>query len=258
MKSRIWLAAAIACAGALPAAPSSAQNVGTNAGIWWTPAANQAPAFTLLNPLSTVYGRIGFLRSFNNSPTVTGVSVPPGLTLTVPDSWGGVLGIGVRLMPVLRYELQLGGTFNNRAGLAILGVPVVGANVRISSVQLMNNVYVDIAPFFGNNLWGLNPYGFVGIGVAWNSTGDLNAPGPVPGSGATRTQFAWNAGAGVQWQAMRNLIVDVNYRYVDVGRFAFSPTIPIPFGASISRGTAHQILVSVVVPIDGLMRGFGN
>ncbi len=177
---RAILAAAV---GFVLAATGSAmaQNVGNNAGIWWTPAPGQPAAFTFLNPLTTVYGRIGFLRAF---PTSTSLQGSPSLgvpaTANIPAGWGMMLGLGARLMPVLRYELQLGGTFAVRETDSI-GVPlVVQAQVRASSVQLMNNLYLDVAPFFGNQLWGLNPYVFGGLGISWNSRGDANRLFPLP------------------------------------------------------------------------------
>lgn len=261
MKMIRGLAIVGAMGAALVAQGASAQNVGNNAGIWWTPAAGQPSAFTFLNPLSTVYGRIGFQRAFqeNSSTTFSPPAFPPGFFgANLADSWGMHLGLGVRLMPVLRYELQLGGQFNTISQATLFGAPLAGSNGRVSSAQLMNNLYVDIAPFFGNNLWGLNPYLMGGIGVSWNNNGDFNSGGTnVPGTSNTHTSFAWNAGVGVQWQAMRNLILDVGYRYLDAGRWQTTPVAAFPISAR-NNNTSHQIMFSVVVPVDGLIRGFGN
>ncbi len=248
------------------AMPAMAQNVGNNAGIWWTPAAGQPSAFTFLNPLTTMYFRIGFLRAFqgNSGQSHTTIGILPtdfpGQSLDAADAWGGSLGMGARLMPVLRYELQLSGSFNSDTIIRRVDFPGEWIRFRASSVQLMNNLYLDVAPFFGNGLWGLNPYLMGGIGVSWNSTGDQVFAAAVSGGGTgqTRTNFAWNAGVGVQWQAMRNLIVDVAYRYLDAGRFQNGFTNPgTPFTTRYDN-TSHQIMVGVVVPFAGLIRGFGN
>lgn len=242
----------------IAAAPAMAQNVGNNAGVWWNPAPGQPAAFTFLNPLTTVYGRIGFLRAIQQQSQIafSPPLVVPGLVLTQPDAWGGMLGIGARLMPVLRYELQLGGNFNSRLHSEIFGAPV--GYGRTASVQLLNNLYLDGAPFFGNGLWGLDPYVFGGIGVSWNIIGENVATGlPNTGYANTHVSFAWNVGAGVQWQAMRNLILDVAYRYLDAGRFQGNPTALTPATTTFTN-RSHQIMFSVVVPVDGLIRGFGN
>lgn len=239
--------------------PAAAQNVGNNAGIWWTPTASQAPAFTLLNPLTTVYGRVGFHLAFQRDSAIRDSlgGIPSFITLNFADAWGGELGIGFRLMPVLRYELQIGGTFNSVGRLSSTAI-----FMRVASAQIMNNLYLDTAPFFGNNLWGLNPYVFAGIGVSFNSNGELrNPPSMTPnaiGSDNTHASFAWNAGAGLQWQAMRNMILDVAYRYLDGGQFQTGAIAPI--GGSVARfnNRSHQIMFSIVVPVDGLIRGFGN
>lgn len=257
----------------MAASQGFAQNVGNNAGIWWTPAAGQPGAFTFLNPLTTVYGRIGFLHAWqsgsprpNNPLDPTTHSV--GLATAPADAFGGVLGIGARLMPVLRYELQAGGVFNSPLRLDFINAAISPEYRRyeahVSSIQILNNLYFDFAPFFGGFM-GLNVYVMGGVGISFNTISDLNrndpfaAPGARPGSGGTRTQFAWNAGVGAQWQPMRNLILDIGYRYVDAGRFdtSFQSTI----GQIITwRGnlTSHQLMVSVVVPVDALARGFGN
>ena len=123
----------------------------------------------------------------------------------------------------------------------------------------MNNLYVDIAPFFGNSLSGFNPYVFGGVGVSWNSTSDstIGLTTPLVGSATNRTAFAWNAGAGIQWQMTRNFIFDLGYRYLDAGRFASAPTAGFPFGSRWNN-EAHQIMFSLVVPFAGLTRALGN
>lgn len=266
---RIAMAAGLA----LWASAAPAQNVGINAGIWWIPVAGQPSPFTVLNPLTTLYGRVGILRAFQRSSdqahSIFGgipAVLAPGQSLRTPDAWGGILGIGVRLMPVLRYELQLGGTFNAHVSV---DAPAFANYIRFraSSVQLMNNLYLDIAPFFDNGLWGLNPYLLGGVGVSWNTTGDQEYRNiflvpysfPGPGSGTTRASFAWNLGAGIQWQIAHNLIVDVSYRYLDAGRVrnGFSTDLAAPFTTTYAI-TSHQFMVGVVVPFDGLIRGFGD
>lgn len=252
------LVAAGAFAAMSSALPALAQNVGNNAGIWWTPAAGQPAPFTFLNPLTTVYGRIGGQGFFQSSSAFTAVPPPnpPGIGINFADGWGMHLGLGVRLMPVLRYELQLGGQFAARSQLTFLGFPLAGTGARLSSVQLLNNLYLDVAPFFGNALWGLNPYLMAGVGASWNSNGVFTSPAINPQTENTHTSFAWNAGVGLQWQMTRNLILDVGYRYLDAGRWQSGPTTG-NFSAHLNN-RSHQVMFGIVIPVDGLVRGFGN
>lgn len=239
-----------------------AQNVGDNAGIWWAPVAGQPAPFTLLNPLTTVYGRIGFFHAWrgNLNTHVPFVAPPTDFTTSVADGFGGVLGIGVRLMPVLRYELQISGDLNHGTVYYVVGADL---RARHSSAQVMNNLYIDFAPFLGGALWGVNPYAMAGIGVSVNRSGDVARFGGLwfIGSEDTRTDFAWNAGAGVQLQIMRNLILDLGYRYLDHGRFRTNAATTAGGGffwnaTTTSRATAHQLMFSIVVPVDGLLRSW--
>ncbi len=240
-----------------------AQHVGNNNGIWWIEAPAQPDAFTVLNPLSTGYGRLGFLYSWPRQPTAQFLNA--SVATRIPSGFGGVLGWGARFMPILRLELQASGTFNV---IATAGTPPVGFNgrMRFSSVQVLTNAYLDIAPLFADRLAAFNPYLFGGIGLAHTTLGDatrsviVDDPGDgapfitvlSPGSGRSRIGFAWNAGAGIQYQPMRHLILDLAYRYLDAGPF---PTAALNSGASFNltgHYTAHQLMFSILVPFDGL------
>lgn len=268
MKSLIKFAAVAALGATMLAPPAVAQNVGNNSGIWWTPAPGQPAAFTFLNPLTTMYGRIGFLRAFGTDPgfrTSEIFPLPAGAVFDGPDYWGGFLGLGTRLMPILRYELQMSGMFNAAAYVRAPGPDTW--TIRHGSVQVMNNFYLDIAPFFANGLWGFNPYVMAGVGVSWNRTSDITfldggvVPFAANGTGRTRTDFAWNAGAGVQYQPMRHVVLDLGYRYLDAGRFDTRFVDGAGPGAAFGfrfNNRSHQVMFSVIVSVDGLIRGFGN
>ncbi len=259
-----FAAAAVALA---VAAPASAQNVASNNGIWWGGPAG-APALTFMNPLTTVYGRIGLSYSFMDSSAggpPFPLNTPPFTNATAhpADAWGGDLAIGFRLAPAIRYDLSLSGIFNTQTTWSHPLFPFSMGHARVASAQLLNNFYLDIAPIFGG-LGRFNPYIMAGLGVAWNTVGETVGFGGVIGQplfiGNTRTAFAWTAGAGVQYQIVNNLILDVSYRYLDAGRaqttFGF---VAIPgFVQTSAQIQAHQIHVGLVIPVDGLIRGFGN
>lgn len=259
---------AVAMGAGLMANGALAQNVGNNSGIWWTAAPGQPASFTFLNPLTTMYLRLGMFRAFQTNSgfgSSDAFALPAGTTFDGSDAWGAVLGMGARLMPVLRYELQMSGTINTVAHVLAPGLDTW--TIRHGSVQLMNNFYLDIAPFFANGLWGFNPYVMAGIGVSWNRTSDQSLvdggvnPFAGNGTGSTRTNFAWNAGAGVQWQPMRHVILDLGYRYLDAGhyqtRFVDGGGPAAAFGFRFDN-RSHQVMFSVIVSVDGLIRGFGN
>jgi opacity protein-like surface antigen len=86
----------------------------------------------------------------------------------------------------------------------------------VSSVAGMFNVYADLVT------WGLfTPYVGGGVGVARNEVDDLEVrSGGQTGrlEGDHNYDFAWQAGGGVGIQVLPKLLVDVGYRYVDLGK----------------------------------------
>jgi len=234
------------------AAPAMAQNVASNNGIWWGGPAGGPSNFTFLNPITTMYGRIGALYSWEQSANGAFTTGLP-FTMSVADGFGGVVGMGTRLMPVLRYELQLTGVLTRQSRFSAGSTPL--PQLTTGSMQIMNELFLDTAPFFGGALGRFNPYLMGGIGISFNRTSDFFSPMATPGSGTTRSNLAWNVGIGAQYQVMNNLILDLGYRYLSMGR---SRTLvsTLPTATEIGRRTAHQVMFSIVVPFDGLMRAF--
>lgn len=228
-------------------APAMAQNVAANNGIWWTQPAAGGP-WQFLNPLTTLYGRLGFLYAFNGTPRDAQPSLPR--QYPVHDQAGGVLGIGFRVMPILRLELQAGGLFTTQLDVVQGGVNQ-GALTRIRTFQVLGNAHVDLAPFFANGLAGFNPYVMGGLGVSVNGSNAARIGLPHTLDHQVTT-FAWNAGFGLQYQIVNHLILDLGYRYLNSGRLQDST------GGRTTALTAHQIMFSLVVPFEGLTRAFGN
>lgn len=253
MKARFasWLGSVLVAGSFI--APAGAQDLASNPGHWWTaPAAARAP-FAWFNPLSTIYVRAGMLFSRARDSTLTG----PGFIdahVDFGDSFGLVAGVGTRLMPVLRYELQVAGTNARRALLTFPGIPV-SASTAVGNFQVMNNFYLDGAPLIGTTRFGINPYVFGGIGVSFNRMTDFvnTTPNILYGTGQTHVALAWNAGAGVQYQPYRFLILDLNYRYLDAGTIR-SAALADGTPSSQTPYAAHQVMFSLIIPIDGLLR----
>lgn len=269
MHRLLFVAAAILT---LSAGAARSQNVAANSGLWWTSLAGAPGAFTPINPLTSTYLRFGVLRGWPRDATPSGGAPganPRGFSLD--GAWGGSLGMGARLMPVLRAEFALAGSFGAPARFAVNG-PLPGGTsaitTRLSSVQAMGNVFIDFAPLFGG-LGDFNVYVGGGVGVALNRMADadtsFNDPlngrdQPIPafgGGGRTRTNFAWQAIAGAQFQITRNLILDFSYAYVDAGHAEVAPVDMVFVGQAYRVAVRdHRAMVALIVPLDGLVRGW--
>lgn len=228
------------------ATPAAAQNVADNNGRWW----NQAPpanVFVLLNPLTTVYARFGLLYSFGqaNAPT----NIGPIVQGELDASFGFDGGVGFRFMPVARYELRVSGLPRSN-----FVAPGGGIFAHVQSIQIMNNLTFDAGPLIGNP-FGLNPYLFAGIGISFNSIAEGATTG-FAGYDHSRASFAWNGGAGLQWQPLNYLIVDLGYRYMDMGRFTENQSTPGFFNFRDRR--EHQVTFGIILPLDGLARALGH
>ncbi len=245
---RIWRTVHAMIALVATMAAAAAQDVPGNNGRWWNQS-QQSSAFLLFNPLTTLYARAGYYRGFGQNSPITNLPFPLQATARIDGSDGLEIGFGFRLMPILRYELRLGG--NVRADMHLGTNPYTHA--RVSSVLLMNNLFFDIGPLIGNP-FALNPYVFGGIGLSFNRV-DHGISG-LQAYDHGRRSFAWNAGAGIQWQAMDFLILDIGYRYMRMGRMSENPTTLFYFDFSDRR--EHQVTFGIVVPFAGLARAFGN
>lgn len=57
-----------------------------------------------------------------------------------------------------------------------------------------------------------NVYGMAGLGMAWNKTDDM-----TDAKGATKSNFAWTIGAGIEHMITDCMSLDLGYRYSDLG-----------------------------------------
>ena len=83
----------------------------------------------------------------------------------------------------------------------------------IKSYSLLFNGYYDLG-----NFRGFVPYVGAGIGVAYNVVDDVTAlwlPGAIEGD--EKLSFAWQVSTGVGYQIRENMILDIGYRYLDLG-----------------------------------------
>lgn len=141
------------------------------------------------------------------------------------------LGVGYKFNAYLRADVtgDYLGSFTEKAQLSC-GVNCTAAlSTSVERWDALANGYLDLGTWFG-----ITPYVGAGVGVSGtDQTGSVEVSGgSVPlslvnggtgtltsGSAPSRTnyQFAWAAMAGVSYAFSPHLLLDVNYRYLDLG-----------------------------------------
>lgn len=119
----------------------------------------------------------------------------------------------------------------------------VRASVRTNT--LMFNLYYDFAP-----LHAFTPYVGAGIGVARVELDDVvftNGAIARLGDGS-ETTFAWSLMAGVSTGLGRGVILDVGYRYLDLGDVSAGTNVP-GFAFKLHDLSEHQVKVGVRIPL---------
>lgn len=118
-----------------------------------------------------------------------------------------------------RGEIDLGfrqSNFKGDADIVLGGAPVDPPfKANIDTYTAMINGYYD----FGN-FRGFVPYVGAGVGFALHDVGYVtidNPASPNPQYGETKASLAWAVMAGVGYQINNNLVLDVGYRYIDLG-----------------------------------------
>lgn len=112
----------------------------------------------------------------------------------------------------------------------------------ISSVTGMVNGYLDVAGFLPRSKLGVfQPYVGAGIGFAHNMMDDITSHSPTtPGlvetaPGGSSTNFAWMVTAGTGIDAGHGIIVDLGYKYLDMGEFSSDA------GQACAAGTCRNV-----------------
>lgn len=90
-------------------------------------------------------------------------------------------------------------------------------HTNVQSHTLMFNAFYDLGRFYG-----LVPYVGAGLGISFNKTEHVyftENPYLVNTiDGASKTSFAWSVMAGVGYQISDRMILDVGYRFIDLGQ----------------------------------------
>jgi opacity protein-like surface antigen len=147
-----------------------------------------------------------------NAPLAPGDRIAGGVDPT------GVLdlGFGARVMPYFRWDATLSYIPSMDFHGGDNFVPGSTANASIDSLVGMVNGYLDFAGF-GYTFGGLQPYIDAGVGIARNHMDSMNTTTLGLVSGDSNTSFAWALGAGVAMPVGPRTMIDVSYRYLDLG-----------------------------------------
>src|SRR5690606_8344763 len=98
------------------------------------------------------------------------------------------------------------------------GVPEFSTErADISAWTTLVNAYFDLA-----NFGGLTPYVGAGLGASYVTTSDVNYTNPNGTTGThegdSKWNLAWALMAGVSYDISSQLALDVNYRYLNLGK----------------------------------------
>jgi outer membrane protein OmpA-like peptidoglycan-associated protein len=187
-------------------------------------------------PFHSVYvrgdvgGAFGTNTTFKNLPSLPGGSgstQPSGVDNSI--MYGG--GIGVRFNPMFRSDITVDGIRR----LNIEGTNAVGAGVsssaHVSSVIGLVNGYFDFNGVWPTVFGRFQPYIDAGVGVARNDLSRTafaaNGANIANVSSHAYTNFAWGAGAGVAYAVAPNLLVDLGYKYLDLGEMHSGTTLSV-------------------------------
>jgi opacity protein-like surface antigen len=121
-------------------------------------------------------------------------------------------------------------------------------DITLKNQTLLFNAYYDF-----NTNTAFTPYIGAGLGVArlkgtMNWVEDID-DGSSISSGKSRTNFAWQIGAGVAYNINENVAVDLGYRYIDYGKLSKSSSEEYDWGdITISNkveSKAHEIMLGL-------------
>ncbi len=137
-------------------------------------------------------------------------------------------GVGYRFAPWFRADATLTWRplFEVDGTATRAQTPDRNFQADVSSLAGMINGYVDVAGFLPKGKLGIfHPYAGAGLGFAVNTIDDYTAQSPfAPGlvetaPGGTNASFAWMVTAGTGIHAGHGIIVDLGYKYIDLGSF---------------------------------------
>ena len=162
--------------------------------------------------------------TFASGNSVSGVSMENGWIGEGGFGCGsGSWGMRAELMLGYHGERKIDGEPIYYAGPAVVGPPapalVDPLHTTVKTYTAMVNVYKDLGKF-GN----VTPYVGAGVGVAYNQMSEVYFTGNPALSnriaGDNDISLAWSLMAGIGYQISDRAILDVGYRYMDLGKIS--------------------------------------
>lgn len=202
-----------------------------------------------------VRGDAGY--GFQHASRGTNVAAPPITTTATPfsssridDAGDFAFGLGYRIGWFRADVTESVGTGSKFVG----NIPGFSPDVtaKIWNLTTLLNAYFDLGTW-----WGFTPY--VGAGVGFSALRATQlvdnsvaaAGGSIGGANSFNYDLAWAANAGVSYYVSRNWLLDLSYRYLDMGtprsNVSSTPTV-----GTISYGniTAQQVRFGFRYQID--------
>lgn len=205
----------------------------------------------VVSPAGPCYFRTDVGYSWSQDPSSEYVgNVDPSMSAQkLSSGWFAEAGLGCgsgsrgwrgEVMLGWRQEKDFGGDYIDFTGAPV--DPRLTTSIR--SYTTMFNGYYD----FGN-MNGFVPYVGAGVGFAYHDMGDVRSD-LTPGIqfGDDKVSFAWSLMAGFGYQLTDRAILDIGYRYIDLGSarsshadnaFAWNPRL------EIRDMTAHEFKVGL-------------
>lgn len=187
--------------------------------------------------LGYYWGHVDGAQSAPGFPNPTGNSLSNGFT--------GGAGVGYK-SDWLRTDVTLDYTAPMKYQGSVASPNDTSA--KVSAVTALFNGYLDLGTWYR-----ATPYIGAGAGVSYLRTTDYVSTAAPPfagGSSNTQWRFAWAAMGGVAYAVAPNVIVDVGYRYLNLGDAA---TGSDAFGAmTLKNLAAHELRVGVRWSFDDL------
>jgi opacity protein-like surface antigen len=211
-------AASLALAAAL--SPASAADLGYGKGSLKDGYVPVAP----VQAAGPCYFRSDIGYSWSSAPTATyvGNAADPNVRGEQLGNGGFIeagLGCGMgsrgfrgELVLGVREKRKFSGDVDIDLGNVVIDPPI---HTEIKSYTMMFNGYYDLGRFGG-----FVPYVGAGIGWAYHTMHDVIMDHPLspnPQFGEDKLSFAWSLMAGVGYQLTDRAILDVGYRYIDMG-----------------------------------------
>jgi OmpA-OmpF porin, OOP family len=203
-----------------------------------------------------VGGAFGVDNSFKDtSPTSPLSSL--GTTRQIGNPGNSIMfggGVGYRFTPMFRSDFTLDYIPSFKETTHNSAVPALRTSAGITSLVGMVNGYLDLNGFAPTMFGPFQPYIDAGVGFAHNDLHKamLSLGGTNIGllNGASRTELAWGAGAGVAYSITPNLALDLAYKYLDLGEMRTGTRVTTLGVASAVTATkadlqAHTVTLGV-------------